>query len=91
MKIFARPSSMSDDSVPYCPGCGHGMALRLVGEAIDELGIIEKVIGISPVGCAVRSWRLYRFDMIHAAHGRPPAVATGLKRSLPESLRYKTS
>jgi 2-oxoglutarate ferredoxin oxidoreductase subunit beta len=88
MKIFTKPNSMSANAVPYCPGCGHGMALRLVGEAIDELGILENVIGISPVGCAVRSWRLYRFDVAHAAHGRPPAVATGLKRARPENVVF---
>lgn len=88
MKIFVRPSSMSDEHVPYCPGCGHGIALRLIGEAIDELNVFEKVIGIAPVGCAVRSWRLFKFDMAHAAHGRPPAVATGLKRALPDNIIF---
>jgi 2-oxoglutarate ferredoxin oxidoreductase subunit beta len=88
MKIFARPHSMSEAFVPYCPGCGHGIALRLIGEAIDELGIFEKVIGIAPVGCAVRSWRLFKFDMTQAAHGRSPAVATGLKRALPDNVIY---
>lgn len=88
MKIFTNPRSMSDDFVPYCPGCGHGIALRLIGEAIDELDIFERVIGVAPVGCAVRCWRLYRFDICHAAHGRPPAVATGLKRALPNNIIF---
>lgn len=79
---------MSSELVPYCPGCGHGIALRLIGEAIDELGIFQKVIGIAPVGCAVRCWCLYRFDMAHAAHGRPPAVATGLKRASPDNIIF---
>jgi 2-oxoglutarate ferredoxin oxidoreductase subunit beta len=79
---------MSHVQVPYCPGCGHGIALRLIGEAVDELDLIEKVVGIAPVGCAVRSWRLFRFDMTQAAHGRCPAVATGLKRMLPENVVF---
>ena len=87
-KLFTRPSSMSDAAMPYCPGCTHGVAHRLVGEVIDELGIFEKVIGIVSAGCSVRSWRLYRFDMVLSAHGRSPAVATGLKRALPDSLVF---
>lgn len=79
---------MSDAAMPYCPGCTHGVAHRLVGEVIDELGIFEKVIGIVSAGCSVRSWRLYRFDMVLSAHGRSPAVATGLKRALPDSLVF---
>ncbi len=88
MKTFARPRSMSKEHIPYCSGCGHGIALRLIGEAIDELNFIEKVIGIAPVGCAVRSWRLFKFDMTQAAHGRSPAVATGLKRMLPNNIIF---
>ena len=87
-EIFGIPRSMSDAVVPYCPGCGHGIALRLIGEVIDELGMFERIVGIAPVGCAVRCWRLYRFDMMHAAHGRPPAVATGLKRALPNNIIF---
>lgn len=82
MKSFSKPQSMSEDHVPYCPGCGHGIALRLIGEAVDEMNLLEKTIGIAPVGCAVRAWRLFQFDMTQAAHGRCPAVATGLKRVL---------
>ena len=88
MKVFSRPRSMSEKDVPYCPGCGHGIALRLIGEAIDELDLYEKTIGIAPVGCAVRSWRLFNFDMAQAAHGRPTAVATGLKRALPDNIIF---
>jgi len=87
-EVFGSPRSMSDAAVPYCPGCGHGIALRLIGEVIDELGIFERVVGVAPVGCAVRCWRLFRFDMMHAAHGRPPAVATGLKRALPNNIIF---
>jgi len=87
-KLFTRPNSMSDAATPYCPGCTHGIAHRLVGEAVDELGIFEKVIGIVSAGCSVRSWRLYRFDMVLTAHGRSPAVATGLKRALPDNFIF---
>jgi 2-oxoglutarate ferredoxin oxidoreductase subunit beta len=79
---------MSEDPIPYCPGCGHGIALRLIGEAVDELNLSENVVGIAPVGCAVRSWRLFQFDMTQAAHGRCPAVATGLKRMIPENVIF---
>ena len=87
-QLFGRPSSMSDAEMPYCPGCTHGIAHRLVAEAIDELGISAKVIGVVSAGCSVRSWRLYRFDMALAAHGRAPAVATGLKRALPGNVVF---
>lgn len=87
-RLFTRPSSMSDAAMPYCPGCTHGIAHRLVGEAVDELGVFEKVVGVVSAGCSVRSWRLYKFDMVLAAHGRSPAVATGLKRALPGNLIF---
>lgn len=87
-KLFMRPQSMNDVSTPYCPGCTHGIAHRLVGEAVDELGCFERTIGIVTAGCSVRSWRLYRFDMVLTAHGRPPAVATGLKRALPDRMVF---
>ena len=88
MTTFVRPHSMSETHVPYCPGCSHGIALRLIGEAIDELNLLEKVIGIAPVGCAIRAWRLFRFDFTQAPHGRSPAVATGIKRTLPENIVF---
>jgi len=87
-ELFTLPRSMTDAEIPYCPGCTHGVAHRLVGEAVDGLGESERVIGIVSAGCSVRSWRLYRFDMILAAHGRSPAVATGVKRALPGSLVF---
>jgi len=87
-KLFTRPNSMSLATMPYCPGCMHGIAHRLVAEAVDELGIFENVIGVVSAGCSVRSWLLFRFDMVLAAHGRSPAVATGLKRALPENIVF---
>ncbi|MFH1239086.1 MAG: thiamine pyrophosphate-dependent enzyme, partial [bacterium] len=87
-KIFSRPESMIDVSMSYCAGCGHGVAHRLVAEVIDELGVREKTIGIAPVGCAVFAYDYWNFDVAEAAHGRPPAVATGIKRILPDRVVF---
>lgn len=86
--IFKRPESMTDARMHYCPGCGHGIAHRLVAEVIDELGIRENVIGIAPVGCAVLAYDYWNFDISEAAHGRPPAVATGIKRVHPDKIVF---
>ncbi|MCX5715628.1 MAG: thiamine pyrophosphate-dependent enzyme [Candidatus Omnitrophica bacterium] len=80
------PESIRRISHIYCPGCGHGIIHRLMGEAIDELGIVEKTIAIAPVGCAVFGYFYWHFDTTEAAHGRPPAVATGIKRVLPDRI-----
>lgn len=87
-KLFGIPSSMTEQPLPYCPGCTHGIAHRLLGEGVDNLGNSEKMIGIVSAGCSVRSWKLYRFDMVLCAHGRAPAVATGLKRALPDTTVF---
>lgn len=87
-KVFDRPRSLKQAPFRYCPGCGHSIAHRLVAECIDVLGIREKVIGIAPVGCAVFAYDYFHFDMIEAAHGRPPAVATGLKRTRPDTIVF---
>ena len=86
--VFKRPESMTDARMHYCPGCGHGIAHRLVAEVIDELNIREKTIGIAPVGCAVLAYDYWNFDVTEAAHGRPPAVATGIKRVLPDRIVF---
>ncbi len=88
IQVFSRPESLKDVSFRYCPGCGHGIVHRLVAECIDKLGIRERVIGIAPVGCAVFAYDYFDFDVIEAAHGRPPAVATGLKRVLPDRIIF---
>ena len=72
----------------YCPGCTHGIIHRLVAEAIDELGVLGKTIGVAPVGCSVMAYNYFSCDMVEAAHGRAPAVATGLKRALPENVIF---
>ncbi|PIU83899.1 MAG: 2-oxoglutarate oxidoreductase [Elusimicrobia bacterium CG06_land_8_20_14_3_00_38_11] len=87
-KVFSKPESLQDKSNSYCPGCGHGIIHHIIAEVIDELGIREKTIGIAPVGCAVFAYYYWNFDVTEAAHGRPPAVATGIKRCLPDRVVF---
>jgi 2-oxoglutarate/2-oxoacid ferredoxin oxidoreductase subunit beta len=87
-KIFSRPKSLTKIPTHYCPGCGHGVAHRLIAEVIDELGIREKVIGVAPVGCAVIAYDYWDFDCSEAAHGRALAVATGIKRVRPDNIVF---
>jgi len=88
MVTLKRPDVLREKRTHYCPGCGHGIAQRLVAEVIDELGIREKTVGTAPVGCAVLMYDYFRIDMIECAHGRPPAVATGIKRFLPDRVVF---
>ena len=88
MIVFEKPKSLADIPFHYCPGCTHGIIHRLVAEAIDELGIEGKTIGIAPVGCSVMAYDYFTCDMVEAAHGRAPAIATGIKRSLPENIVF---
>ena len=83
--VFDKPHALTDTPMHYCPGCTHGIVHRLVAEVIDELGIEGRTIGIAPVGCSVFAYNYFNCDMIEAAHGRAPAVATGVKRSDPEN------
>ncbi len=85
---FHRPRTLKNVLTHYCPGCGHGIVHRLVAEAIDELGIRERTIGTAPVGCAVLFYNYFDCDIIECAHGRPPAVATGMKRMLPDRIVF---
>ena len=87
-KIYERPKSLKNVPLRYCPGCGHSIIHRLVAEVIDDLDIREKVIGVAPVGCAVFAYDYFNIDMIEVAHGRPPAAATGMKRTLPNSIIF---
>ena len=85
MEIIAtRPQSLTSTPFTYCPGCLHGVAHRLIAEAVDELGLINKMTGVAPVGCSVFAYKFFNFDMAQAAHGRAPAVATGMKRARPD-------
>ena len=88
MVVFEKPKALTDAPLHYCPGCTHGIIHRLVAEAIDELGIEGKTIGVAPVGCAVMAYDYFACDMVEAAHGRAPAVATGLKRAMPENIIF---
>lgn len=83
--VFDKPHALTDAPMHYCPGCTHGIVHRLVAEVLDELGIEGKTIGIAPVGCSVFAYNYFNCDMIEAAHGRAPAVATGVKRSDPDN------
>lgn len=87
-KIYTHPKSLRDISTHYCAGCGHGIAHRLIAEVVDELGIREKVIGVTPVGCAVIAYDYWDFDCSEAAHGRAMAVATAIKRVRPENIVF---
>lgn len=87
-RVFAKPKSMKDVITHYCAGCGHGIVHRLICEVVDELDIRERLIGIAPVGCAVIAYDYWDFDVTEAAHGRVPAVATGIKRARPESIVF---
>jgi 2-oxoglutarate/2-oxoacid ferredoxin oxidoreductase subunit beta len=86
--VFERPTALTDTPFSYCPGCTHGIVHRLIAETIDELGIEGKTIGIAPVGCSVLAYEFFACDMVQAAHGRAPAVATAMKRVLPESVVF---
>lgn len=81
MKVFEKPQALTDAVLHYCPGCTHGIIHRLVAEVIDELGVRGRTIGVASVGCSVFAYNYFNVDMVQAAHGRAPAVATGVKRS----------
>jgi len=87
-QVFGRPKALSEKRLHYCPGCTHGIIHRLVAEAIDDLGIQDKTIGVAPVGCAVLAYDYFNLDFQQAAHGRAPAVATGIKRVLPDRFVF---
>jgi 2-oxoglutarate ferredoxin oxidoreductase subunit beta len=86
--IFKRPETLTNEATSYCPGCTHGVAHRLVAEVIDEMNIREKTIGVAPVGCSVFAYKYIDVDFAQAAHGRAPAMATGIKRSMPDSIVF---
>ena len=84
MVVFEKPHALTDAPFHYCPGCTHGIVHRLVAEVIDELGLEGQTVGVAPVGCSVFAYNYFNCDMVQAAHGRAPAVATGLKRTRPD-------
>ncbi len=87
-KTFKKPEALSDTHTHYCPGCTHGVIHRLVAETIDELGIQGRTVGVAPVGCAVLAYNYFNFDFQEAAHGRAPAMATGIKRVRPDLMVF---
>mgnify|MGYP000104510234 CR=1 FL=1 len=86
--VFEKPKSLTDATLHYCPGCTHGIIHRLVAEVIDELGIEGDTIGVASVGCSVMAYNYFTCDFVQAAHGRAPAVATGVKRSDPSKVVF---
>lgn len=86
--VFEPTKALLDVPTHYCPGCTHGIIHRLVGEVLEELNVLDKTIGVAPVGCSVLAYDYFACDMFEAAHGRAPAVATGIKRSKPDSVVF---
>ena len=87
-KTFQKPEALAEQVSHYCPGCTHGIAHRLVAEVIDELGIRGRTVGVGPVGCAVLMYNYFTFDFQESAHGRAPAMATGIKRVRPDLMVF---
>ena len=87
-KVFQKTKMLTDVPFHYCPGCTHGIIHRLVAECIEEMGLQDQAVGIAPVGCAVFAYNYFDCDMMEAAHGRAPAVATGIKRACPDDLVF---
>jgi 2-oxoglutarate ferredoxin oxidoreductase subunit beta len=86
--VYERPESFTDTPTHYCPGCTHGVAHRLVAEVLDEMNLTDRTIGVAPVGCAVFAYNYFATDFVEAAHGRAPAMATGIKRVQPNSIVF---
>ncbi len=86
--VFERPEALIDTPMHYCPGCTHGIFHRLVAEVIDEFGLMDRTVGVMSVGCSVLAYNYFAFDTIQASHGRAPAVATGVKRCLPDRFVF---
>ncbi len=82
--VFSRPQAFTETSTHYCPGCTHGTAHRLIAETLMEMNIVDRTIGVAPVGCSVFAYNYFDTDFVEAAHGRAPAMATGIKRVLPD-------
>mgnify|MGYP000907445576 FL=1 len=86
--VYAKPELMNDNHMHYCPGCSHGVVHKVIAEVIKELGLQEKTIGVAPVGCAVFAYKYLDIDWQEAAHGRAPALATAVKRLLPDRMVF---
>jgi 2-oxoglutarate ferredoxin oxidoreductase subunit beta len=86
--VYQRPRGFEERPTHYCPGCTHGVAHRLIAEVLEEMNELEYTIGVAPVGCAVFAYNYFAFDFVEAPHGRAPAMATGIKRSLPDATVF---
>ena len=86
--VFKKTEGLTDVPFHYCPGCTHGIIHRLVAESLEELGVLGKAVGVAPVGCSVMAYDYFSCDMVQAPHGRAPAVATGIKRALPDNVVF---
>jgi 2-oxoglutarate/2-oxoacid ferredoxin oxidoreductase subunit beta len=86
--VYRRPDALSETLTHYCPGCTHGIIHRLIAEAVDELAIRDRTIVVAPVGCSVLLYNYFDLDAVEAAHGRAPAMATGLKRTQPDKIIF---
>ena len=86
--VFKRTEGLQDVATHYCPGCTHGIIHRLVAESLEEMGLLENAIGVVPVGCSVLAYKYFNVDTQEAAHGRAPAVATGIKRTHPDKFVF---
>lgn len=87
-RVYAKPRLLNDNNMHYCPGCSHGVVHRIIAELLEEMGLEDKAVGVAPVGCAVFAYNYIDIDWVEAAHGRAPAVATGIKRLNPENLVF---
>ena len=85
--VYQKPKLLTENTMHYCPGCSHGVVHKLLAEVIEDLGIQDKTIGVSPVGCAVFAYNYLEIDWQEAAHGRAPAVATGIARTNPDKFK----
>lgn len=86
--VYSRPHSLTDTPTHYCPGCTHGVAHRLVAEVLDEMNLRERTVGVASVGCSVFAYNYFDMDFVQAPHGRAPAMATGVKRVLPDRIVF---
>jgi 2-oxoglutarate ferredoxin oxidoreductase subunit beta len=86
--VFRRPEGLTEFPTHYCPGCTHGIAHRLIAEVLEEMNVLDRAIGVAPVGCAVFAYNYFDCDFVEAAHGRAPAMATGIKRVLPDRVVF---
>ncbi|MDO5026549.1 MAG: thiamine pyrophosphate-dependent enzyme [Tissierellia bacterium] len=86
--VYQKSKALTDLQTHYCPGCTHGVIHKLIAECLEELGIMDRAIGVAPVGCSALAYKYFDIDMFQAAHGRAPAVATGIKRSLPDAVVF---